>query len=117
MKPSRISRLAILAALAGACALGATSIPSATSGKDIFLANKCSNCHAVAAAGIARATPAPTGTVKAPPDLSTVGTRHSAALVVKFLKKEEAIGGKKHVLKFKGTDQELTVLASWLCGL
>jgi mono/diheme cytochrome c family protein len=115
MKSFGICRTALLATLGVACLLGARSTPGNAEGKAIFLANKCSNCHAISAAGIARAGAAPSGLPKAPPDLTGVGSRHTAAFIVKFLRKEETIEGRKHILKFKGTDDELGTLAAWLC--
>jgi mono/diheme cytochrome c family protein len=112
MTSTAISRLTLLAAIAGLAAVGAVSADGA--GKSIFVENKCSTCHAISAAGIARTGAA---TAKTPPDLSTVGTRRTAAFIVKFLKKEEAIEGRKHVLKFKGSDEQLGTLAAWLVGL
>lgn len=115
MKTFTISRIAVLlSALVVMGVLTASTSRPASDGKSIFLSNKCSTCHAIQAAGIARSTPA---TAKAPPDLSKVGARHNAAWISSFLQKEQTLNGKKHALKFKGTDQELGVLAAWLGGL
>jgi cbb3-type cytochrome oxidase cytochrome c subunit len=51
-----------------------------------------------------------------PPDLSAVGLERQADWMVKYLQKLEAIKEKKHMKKFKGTDEELTQLAAWLAS-
>ncbi|MBI1806976.1 MAG: c-type cytochrome [Ignavibacteria bacterium] len=84
-------------------------------GKPIFIAKKCGTCHSIAAVGIIKKT---TSTAKSgPPDLSMVGTRHDSTFIVKWLQKAETINGKKHLLKFAGSNEELGVLAQWLVSL
>lgn len=117
MKTFGFCRLALFAAIIVASVMSVASAPSMADGKSLFLANKCTNCHSVTAAGIARTGTAPAANAKTPPDLSTVGDHRTAAFIVKFLQKEESINGRKHLLKFKGTDAELSLVASWLVGL
>lgn len=78
-----------------------------TSGKDIFLNNKCNVCHGISSLEI-------TGKPNYP-DLSEFGKKEvTLEFVKKFLNKEEKQNGKAHPVKFKGSDEELTVLVTWL---
>ena len=84
-------------------------------GKTIFIAKKCVTCHSIDAVGIIKKTASP---VKSgPPDLSMVGTKHDSTFIVKWLQKTETMKGKKHLIKFAGSDEELDVLAKWLASL
>ncbi len=83
----------------------------AADGKTIFMDKKCNSCHGIEAAGISKKTKA------GPPDLSTVGSKHDAAWIQKWLNKEESLNGKKHMMKFNGTPEELTTLSKWLESL
>jgi len=78
-------------------------------GKAIFLAQKCNVCHSVPMAGIER-------TVKsekmAGPDLVNIKT--DAGVLIKFLRKQAEINGKKHGKAFTGSDEELGALVAWI---
>jgi hypothetical protein len=97
-------------------------ITGVVDGKALFLDNKCNTCHTIKSDTIekrkAAATDAveakTTTTAKKPPDLSSVGLAHNAEWMAKYLMKTEAIKGEKHGRKFRGTEPELKVLASWL---
>lgn len=92
-------------------------VPNGESGKSLFIANKCMNCHAIESQGIARAgTPPPAG-AKQPPDLSAVGEHHTSSWMQQWLMKEETMNGKKHLKKFGGSADELAVLTNWLASL
>lgn len=104
-------------------------------GKQLFLANKCNSCHTIASQGVekksaaeaeeAKETKEPAAeakegaatTSKKVPDLGGVGVERKADWIVKYLSKLEAIDGKKHMKKFRGTDDELKTLAAWLESL
>ena len=104
------------AGLALTISLGAVAInetAQGTDGKSIFLASKCQTCHAMSALGIARLTEAKAGEV-VPADLSGVGLKRNADWISKWLMKETDLDGKKHLKKFKGSDDELHTLAVWL---
>lgn len=81
-------------------------------GKTIFVDAKCAGCHGVTAQGIEQAKKNDKY-----PDLSTVGDKHNAEFLVKFLNKEEKVNDKAHPVKFKGEAADLTTLATWLAGL
>ncbi|MGB9702449.1 MAG: c-type cytochrome [Candidatus Kapaibacteriota bacterium] len=82
----------------------------AVTGKDIFLNNKCNQCHSISSQGIESKVPG--GKY---PDLSDVGNmKLEKEFLKKFLMKEESIDSKKHAIKFKGDDAELTTLVEWL---
>lgn len=76
-------------------------------GKAIFTANKCSGCHSVSSAGI---TAANAGS-KAP-DLA--GINKKSEWIQGVLKQTEMLNGKKHMIKFKGSDDDLKTLAGWI---
>lgn len=84
-------------------------------GKIIFLDKKCSGCHSIEAAGITKKTGSASKT--GPPDLSTVGMKHNAAFLTKFLQRNETVNSKKHLIKFSGNDEDLDTLTTWLESL
>lgn len=79
------------------------------SGKDIFTDSKCNTCHSVTSQGIASKQ------ADKYPDLSKIGEKKIAVETLKkYLLKEEKINDKNHAVKFKGTDEDLTILVNWL---
>jgi len=76
--------------------------------KKIFVDKKCISCHSIESVGIKKKPD------QAPPDLSNVGSKHSAAWIMKYLKKKVKIEGEKHPKKFKGSAKDFEMLASWL---
>ena len=84
-------------------------------GKTIFLDKKCSGCHSIEAAGITKKTSSSSKT--GPPDLSDEGSKHDSTFLVNWLQKKETLHGKKHLLKFAGSDEELKALVQWLATL
>jgi mono/diheme cytochrome c family protein len=106
--------LPLLAAPPGAY-LAAGEGAAAPPGQQVFLAQKCNTCHAVASLGIEATTKS--DKMKGP-DLSTVGSERDAAFFAKFLKKEvPSSAGNPHKAPWKGTDADLQTLAGWLAGL
>jgi mono/diheme cytochrome c family protein len=79
--------------------------------KTIFADKKCSSCHSIESAGIVKKSG---GMKTGPPDLSTIGSKHDAAWMAKFVQKNESLNGKKHMIKFAGSDEELKALTQWL---
>jgi mono/diheme cytochrome c family protein len=108
--------LFILLLAAGVGLLASLATPPTVSaqetldGKQLFLREKCNLCHAVGKAGIA-------ATVKSEkmqgPDLSKV-TDRKPALLTDYLRQKTEIDGTKHKKAFKGSDEELGALVSWL---
>ena len=91
-------------------------------GKPIFLKHKCTMCHEIGTQKILREgkTSADTTwitTVGRAPDLSGVGHVRGEKWIRGWLKKTEAIHGRKHLLMFKGSEEELVTLAKWLESL
>ena len=119
----------LLSAMApGAALADATKAPD---GKPVFVKYRCGACHTIESQGIvkkkvaeaketpAKETPAKEAAeakpaVRKPPDLSDVGSERNAAWITAFMKKQEAIDGRKHMKLFRGTDAELATLAAWL---
>lgn len=82
------------------------------SGKDIFVNSKCNTCHAIKSQDITSKQ------ADKYPDLSNFGNEGITAQdLVKYLNKEFDINGKKHPVKFKGTEEELKTLVDWLLTL
>jgi hypothetical protein len=50
-------------------------------------------------------------------DLSTVGSKHDATWIAKYLKGDEMLNGKKHAKMFGGSDADLKAIATWLASL
>jgi mono/diheme cytochrome c family protein len=86
----------------------------ASAGKKIFTEKKCNGCHSIEAEGIVKKTAA---TKTGPPDLSAVGASAKPGFIAKYLMKEADVKGKKHMMKFAGTPEELKTLAEYLEGL
>lgn len=76
--------------------------------KKLFVDKKCNSCHSVESAGITK-----TNANSKAPDLSN-GAKYTKDFLAKYLKKEEAIEGKKHGIAFKATDVEFTAMVNWL---
>lgn len=85
-------------------------------GKTIFIDNKCSSCHSVKSQGIIKSSTEETKE-KAPPDLSNVGTKHTGDWMCNYLLKKETLNDAKHLKKFKGSQDDLEVMAKWLATL
>lgn len=80
-------------------------------GKKLFVEKKCSTCHSIESQGfvLKKKTKAP--------DLSTVGSKHTADFIKKYVLKEEKLDGAAHMFLFKGEPNELDSLANWLESL
>jgi len=95
-------------------------------GKDLFLAAKCNTCHSITAAGIDKKKPTEAEAAEAaktadkdekkPRDLSSVGLEKKADWIAKFITKKETLDGEKHKKLYKGTDEELNTLSTWLAS-
>lgn len=79
-------------------------------GQKLFTTNKCTTCHSVQAAGI-------TSNKKDATDLSKTGDTYKTDFLVKYLNKEVKINDKLHKIAFKGSAEDLKVLAGWLNSL
>jgi len=81
-------------------------------GKAAFQAHQCALCHTVAARGMGKDRGP-----GSPPDLSSVGARHSAKSLRAWLGGTPNARGKKHPFPFHGTDSQRSVLITWLLTL
>lgn len=79
-------------------------------GKQVFIDSKCSMCHTVTSAGI-------TSKKSDATDLSAVGKDKTEEFLLKYLKKEAKLNDKDHKSTFKGSDEDLKKLVSWLLTL
>lgn len=83
-------------------------------GQTLFVAQKCNTCHSVEKVGIEAKMKNPK---MMGPDLTKVGEQHDAEWIQKFVKKEVQLHDKAHKATFKGTDEELQTIATWLVSL
>ena len=81
-------------------------------GKKAFVALQCSLCHTVAKRNMGK-----NRGPGSPPDLSSVGTRHTAASLRSWLRQEPDMRGRKHPFPFSGTDKQLRDVIAWLLTL
>ncbi|MFP4369840.1 MAG: c-type cytochrome [Candidatus Kapaibacterium sp.] len=77
--------------------------------KKIFEDNKCELCHSIKAADIEAKKKSDKN-----PDLSVMSADHEMALLKDYLNKKAEINNKKHPLPFRGSDDDLETLISWL---
>ncbi len=83
-----------------------------STGKDIFVNAKCNTCHAIKSQDITSKQ------ADKYPDLSNFGNSGvSEENAIKYLNKEFDINGKKHPVKFKGSEEELKTMVEWLLTL
>jgi len=108
---SALVAVVLLATLYSGPTYGAAAAPAKPDGKQIFLAQKCNVCHSVSSAGIVRTTKSEK---MAGPDLTNTAAKEEAAKLVKYLRKELEVNGKKHGKAFTGTEAELGAVIAWL---
>lgn len=110
LRASTLAWLALLGLIASA-----PGAALAADAKELFVSGKCQKCHSIESQGIA-AKPKE-GEEEDVKDLSKVGAERTAEWIAKFMRKEEAIKGKKHKQKYRGSDADLQTLATWLASL
>lgn len=88
--------------------------PEQDAGQKAFEANKCSNCHSIEKLALERKIKSEK---MAGPDMSKVGDKHDAAWIVKFAMREIQLDGKDHKSEYKGTKEDLEVIAKWLATM
>ncbi len=104
-RPRTISLTAAFAVLA--------SMAAAADGKALFLEKKCNQCHTVDSQSIAKTSEKMKGV-----DLSNASALiESKDWAKSFLKREVKKDDKNHQREFKGTDEELDAIVSWLMTL
>lgn len=81
--------------------------------KDIYTGYRCTKCHSMKVENI---EPLEEELMKGKKivDHSGVGLKHSSEWIKRWLLKQEEKDGKKHRIKFKGTEEELEILSNWL---
>jgi hypothetical protein len=110
--PSPPRAPAALVALAGLAlaASGPVLAQDPPAGRVLFEAQGCNLCHAVPAAGVAKAgDPTVTG-----PDLVGLGDEHSRCGLKRWLRRTKMHDGLTHLQRFQGSDEDLDVLVRWL---
>ena len=76
-------------------------------GRDVFLQVKCDNCHSVVSQQI-------TSKSGSPKDLSDKLKGCTSLEISKYLTKDTTFNGKKHMIKFNGSTEQLDSLSTWL---
>jgi len=107
----RFASVVAVAALTGLVAPGAQADGD---GQKAFEASKCNNCHSIEKLKMERKIESEK---MAGPDLSTVGDKHDAAWIVKFVSRETELDGKQHKSEYKGTKADLQAIADWLASM
>jgi cytochrome c2 len=79
-------------------------------GKKVFVEKKCGSCHSVQVESLESKK-------KDAVDLSKVGDTRTAEFLKLYLTKKEKINDAEHKMAFKGTEEELTNLVTWLESL
>lgn len=77
--------------------------------KELFVNNKCNMCHSVPKADIKSKMP-----TKYPDLPNKITNETKIDELIKFVKQETKLNGKKHGLKFKGNEDELKSILKWL---
>lgn len=86
--------------------------PDATT---IFTSAKCGTCHYVSTLDLGKKPVE--GKANTAPDLAELDSVPDTTFIVKYLKREEELHGKKHLQAFKGPDAQLDSLARWIVAL
>lgn len=97
----------------GLVASGEEAEQVASSGKEVFLAQKCNLCHSIEALGIEKRSKSESAATQGS-DLSTIGDQHTAEWIASYLKKEETLNDKEHKKSFRGEAADLQALVEWL---
>ena len=77
--------------------------------KELFVNNKCNMCHSVPKVDIKSKMP-----TKYPELPNKIAKDTKVDELVKFIKQETNLNGKKHGLKFRGSEDELKSILKWL---
>lgn len=101
-----------LAPAVPAAEAGAETAPSDV--PEVFTAGRCNLCHSIESHGVDRRSKSEK---TKGPDLSDVGSRHSAEWMASWLRQEETLDGETHEREYKGSDEELKALVDWLATL
>jgi cbb3-type cytochrome oxidase cytochrome c subunit len=101
---------AIVVGIAMTLANSAETASAADAGRDVYVANGCDRCHAVVSRDIALKSK---GKARGS-DLGNVGATRDADWLQRFLKREILLEPQRHMVKWKGSDDELKTLIDWL---
>jgi hypothetical protein len=80
-------------------------------GAQLFVAQRCSTCHAVSSASIAAKSTSPKTYGG---DLTGIGQRRARPSIEAVIRQQELVEGKKHLGKFSGSAEDLAALVDWL---
>lgn len=94
--------------------LNAQETTTTKDGKTVFLEAKCNTCHAISSLEIEAKNKSASNKA---PDFSKVELKYEKDFLKKYLHKEESINEKKHPVAYKGTDEDLEILLSFILSL
>jgi cytochrome c553 len=94
--------------------LNAQETATTKDGKTLFLEAKCNTCHSISSLEIEAKNKSASNKA---PDLSKVEIKYEKDFLKKYLHKEESINEKKHPVAYKGTDEDLEILLSFILSL
>jgi mono/diheme cytochrome c family protein len=80
-------------------------------GEKVYMEKKCASCHMINGKG------GTVGPLARGPDLSTVGAKRDAQWLKTFLKDPKAVNSKAKMMPFRGSEEELELLAAYLGSL
>ena len=86
----------------------------AEDGQEVYMAERCNMCHAVAAVGIEAKT---SSEKMLGPDLSGYQSPVDFETLAAYMRKEAELEGGKHKGNFKGSDEDLRTMMDWLAAL
>jgi mono/diheme cytochrome c family protein len=104
----------VTASSAVALCVAALTAEAQDAGKEAFLTSDCNRCHAVESHGIEATTKSKR---LLGPDLSKIGESRDAAWLQKYIQKEVQANDKDHPVAWKGSDEDLKAIATWLASL
>jgi mono/diheme cytochrome c family protein len=83
-------------------------------GQKAFMDAKCNRCHSISSHEIEATV---SSEKMRGPDLAKVGTKHDAAWITQYVKREVKMDDKNHRMAWKGSDEDLKTIADWLATL
>ena len=103
-------------ALCWTIALCAAALPASAqdAGKEAFLENNCNRCHSVESQGIEATSRSSRGRG---PDLGNIGETRDAEWLAKYIEREVQADGRDHPMAWRGGDEGLQAIATWLASL
>ncbi len=114
MKIQKISAAFICIVFILTFILNAQETTTTKDGKTVFIEAKCNTCHAISSLEIEAKNKSASNKAS---DLSKIEIKYDKDFLKKYLYKEESLNEKKHPVAYKGTDEDLEILLSFILSL